>query len=50
VHHCEFGTGEKKPRIRYSTTYFNDVTAMLPALSVAVQVTVFTPAVAPRGA
>src|SRR4029079_6781854 len=43
--HLEFGTGEKKPRIRYSTTYVRFAEPVVPALSLAVQVTVWTPGV-----
>src|SRR5262249_37217953 len=38
-------TGSKKPRIPYSTTYSKSVLRAFPALSVAVHVTVFGPAV-----
>src|SRR5688572_18791221 len=43
--HLDNGTGEKKPRIWYSTTYVSDAVAVLPALSVAVQSTLRTPGV-----
>src|SRR5919106_5262198 len=41
--HFDPGTGEKNPRIRYSTTYCRLAVPVLPALSVAVHVTVWTP-------
>src|SRR5919106_1159985 len=41
--HFDPGTGEKNPRIRYSTTYCRLAVPVMPALSVAVHVTVWTP-------
>src|SRR3972149_3081140 len=43
VFQWDSGTGEKNPRIRYSTTYVSDSVPVLPALSVAVHSTVWTP-------
>src|SRR5262245_7902550 len=43
--HFEPGTGSKKPRIRYSTTYAKSMLRAFAALSVAVHVSVFGPAV-----
>src|SRR5262245_42928656 len=43
--HFEPGTGSKKPRIRYSTTYASSTLRVFPALSAALHVTVCTPGV-----
>src|SRR6476620_11283386 len=42
--HFAFVDGERKPRIRYSTTYRTVTVVVLPALSLAAQVSVCMPA------